>query len=175
MDAALAGYIYGTTGSAFGILGVAAWPALVRMWTIRGRKDALVTVFAAATTMGWISFATVGLTRSTAVLVGAIATGDFFQAAVAVFAPLLIQQVTPGRLRARAMSVYLMAASLGLAYGPALAAFLGNRFFRGPFAIGSGVAVVALTMGPLASLAIWLLHKPYRTVLDRAEAREAVS
>ena len=176
MDPAEAGYLYGTAGLVFGILGVAAWPAIVKAWTKRGRRDALATVFAVAMTVSWISFSVVGLTRSATVLIAAIAIGDFFQAAVAVLAPLLIQFVTPGRMRARAMALYLMATSLiGLAFGPPLAALLSEQFFKGPFAIGSGLAVLVLTMGPIASVAIWLIHKPYRTALDQAEAREAAA
>lgn len=172
MDPARVGYIYGMAGLAFGLLGVAVWPAIVKIWTDRGRKDSLVTVFAAAMTAGWVSFAVVGLARSSVVLIAAVAIGDFFQAAVAVLAPLLIQLVTPGRMRARAMALYIMAIGFGSALGPALVAFLSDRFFTGPFAIGSGLSMVVVAMGPIASIAIWSIHKPYPRALDRAEARE---
>lgn len=176
MQPAQAGYFYGTAGLVFGILGVVTWPAIVKAWTQRGRRDALATVFAVAMTVSWISFAVVGLTRSSTVLIVAVCVGDFFQAAVAVLAPLLIQLVTPGRMRARAMALYLMATSLiGLALGPPLAALVSERFFTGPFAIGSGLAVLVLGMGPIASVAIWLIHKPYRSALDSAEARETAA
>ncbi len=173
MAATKGGYIYGMAGLTFGLLGVAVWPAVVKIWTNRGRKDSLVTVFAAAMTAGWASFAVVGLTRSTVVLIAAVAIGDFFQAAVAVLVPLLIQLVTPGRMRARAYALYVMAIGLGSALGPALVAFLSDRLFGGPFAIGSGLSLVVLVMGPIASMAIWAIHKPYPRALDRAEARES--
>src|SRR3546814_6890867 len=52
-------------------------------------------------------------------------------------------------------------------------ALLGEQLFKGPFAIGSGMAALILVTGPIASLAIWSIRKPYRIALDQAEAREA--
>jgi hypothetical protein len=42
----------------------------------------------------------------------------------------------------------------------------------GPFAIGLGMTALIVVLGPIASLAIWSIRKPYRIVLDQAEARE---
>jgi MFS family permease len=174
IDAARAGYFYGAVGALCGILGVVAWPAVVKIWTERGSRDALVSVFAAAMTVSWMCLAVMGLTHSTVVLFVAAGSGHFCQAAVAVLAPLLIQLVAPGRMRARATAIYLMATSLvGLSLGPPLAAILSQHYFKGPFAIGSGLTTLVLTMGPIASVAIWMLHKPYRAALDGAESREA--
>lgn len=174
MDAAQAGYFFGAVGLVSSFLGALTWPTLVRWWTGKGRKDALVTVFAAGLTVSWICFAMVGLTRSSTVLLAAIGVGTFFSAALPVLAPLLIQLVTPGRMRARAVAIYLTAVGLvGLGLGPPLAALLGEQLFKGPFAIGSGMAALILVTGPIASLAIWSIRKPYRIALDQAEAREA--
>lgn len=175
MDAAHAGYAFGTVGLVSSFLGALTWPTIVRWWTANGRKDALVTVFAMGLTVSWICFATVGLTGSTTILFTALGIGTFFSAALPVLVPLLIQLVTPGRIRARAMALYLTAVGLvGLGLGPPLAAFIGEHFFEGPFAIGLGMAVLVLFTGPIASLAIWSIRKPYRVALDQAAAREAV-
>jgi MFS family permease len=174
MEAASAGYAFGTVGLVSSFLGVLTWPSIVRLWTGKGRKDALVTVFAAAVTVSWICFAIVGLAKSVTLLFVALGIGTFFSAALPVLAPLLIQLVTPGRIRARAMALYLTAVGLaGLGFGPPLAAFLGEHFFEGQFAIGLGMAVLILFTGPIASLSIWSIRRPYRLALDQAEAREA--
>jgi MFS family permease len=174
MDAAHAGYAFGTVGLVSSFLGALTWPTIVKWWTAKGRRDALVTVFAAGITVSWICFATVGLTRSTTILFTALGIGTFFSAALPVLAPLLIQLVTPGRIRARATALYLTAVGLvGLGLGPPLAAFVGEHFFEGPFAIGSGMAATVLVTGPVASLAIWSIRRAYRVALDEAEAREA--
>lgn len=174
MEAAKAGYMFGTVGLLSSFLGALTWPTIVRWWTRKGRKDALVTVFAAAMTVSWICFAMIGLARSLTLFFVALGIGTFFSAALPVLVPLLIQLVTPGRIRARAMALYLTAVGLvGLGFGPPLAAFLGEHFFTGPFAIGMGMAVLIGAMGPIASFSIWSIRKPYRIALDQAEAREA--
>jgi MFS family permease len=173
MDAASAGYAYGAAGVVFGIVGAGTWPLVVKWWTRRGRAGALVTVFASALTASWVCWVVVGFSRSTPLLLTAVGLGDFFTAATAVLAPLLIQTVTPGRLRARATAMYLMAANLvGLALGPPVAALLSEHFFTGPFAIGSGLASLVLAAGPVASISIWLIHKPFLNALSAAEGRE---
>ncbi|AUW59684.1 hypothetical protein C1T17_17930 [Sphingobium sp. SCG-1] len=173
MSAPQAGYAYGTVGLLCGVLGAMCWPAVVSAWTRRGRRDALVTVFALTQTVTWLSFAVVGLARSEIILLVAAGIGTFFSTALGVLVPMLIQLVTPGRMRARVMALYLTAASLvGLAGGPPLAALLSETFFSGRFAIGSGLAVLVLATGPVASIAIWLIHGPYRRALDEAEMRE---
>lgn len=174
MDAAQAGYAFGTIGLIASVVGVATWPAVVKFWTNRGRRDALVTVFCMTLTATWLSFAVAGLTGSAAVLLAMVGAGMFFSAAMGVLVPLLIQLVTPGRMRARIMALYLAAASLiGLAFGPPIAALLGERFFSGRFAIGYGLATLVLVAGPVATLSTWIIRRPYRAALDRAEELEA--
>lgn len=174
MEPAEAGYAFGTVGLVCSLLGAMTWPVIVKLWTDRGRRDALVTIFAAAITVSWICFDIIGLTRSTNVLFLVLGIGTFFSSALAVLAPLLIQFVTPARMRARAMALYLTATGLvGLGAGPPVAAFLSDQFFDGRFAIGSGMAALIAVAGPIATLAIWSIRKPYHAALDEAEAREA--
>ncbi|MGE0776179.1 MAG: hypothetical protein AB7G25_01890 [Sphingomonadaceae bacterium] len=175
MTAAHAGYAFGTVGLVSSIIGVATWPAVVKFWTNLGRKDALVTVFAMTVTASWICFAIVGLTRFTTTLRIFAGIGTF-SAALGVLVPLLIQLVTPGRMRGRIMALYLTSSNLvGLAAGPPLAALFSDKFFEGSYAIGSGLAMLVLISGPIASLATWTMRKPYRTALAEAEAREAAA
>lgn len=176
MSASEAGYAYGTVGLIAGLIGAALWPTLVKAWMSRGRRSALVTIFLFGLTSNWVLLAVVGLTRSSTVLLTAAGLANFFGTAAAVLIPLLVQLVTPGRMRGRIMAVYLMANNLvGMALGPPLAAFLGDRLFEGPFAIGSGLAVMVFVAGPIASIAVWLMHKPFRRALDEAEALEAAA
>ncbi|MGE3745268.1 MAG: MFS transporter [Sphingomonadaceae bacterium] len=175
MEASQAGYAFGTVGLVSSLIGVVTWPAVVKFWTNRGRKDALVLVFTMALTASWICFTIAGLTRSTTTLLIFAGFGIFFSAAMGVLVPLLIQLVTPGRMRARVMALYLTSGSLvGLTVGPPLAALFSEKFFTGPFAIGSGLALLVLIAGPIGSLTTWAMRKAYRTALVEAEAREAV-
>ena len=176
MGAAQAGYAFGAVGLVSSVLGVAIWPGAVKLWSDRGRKDALVAVFGMTLTASSISFVVVGCTRLTTVLLIFAAIGTFFSAALGVLVPLLIQSVAPGRMRARIMALYLTSASLvGLAAGPPLAALLSEHFFTGPFAIGSGLAMLVIVTGPVATLSAWSIRKPYCAALEKAEAREATT
>jgi MFS family permease len=176
LSAAQAGYSFGTVGLISSLIGVATWPAVVKFWTNRGRTDALVTVFAMTVTASWICFTIVGLTRSTTTLLVFAGIGTFFSAALGVLIPLLIQLVTPGRMRARVMALYLTTGNLaGLTVGPPLVALFGEKFFEGSFAIGSGLALMIFIAGPIASLTTWSMRRPYRTALIEAEAREAAA
>ncbi|WP_189338403.1 MFS transporter [Sphingobium sp. SCG-1] len=173
MHPSQAGYMFGTVGLLSGFIGAITWPSVVRFWTARGRKDALITVFAIALTISWICFGLVGFMRSLTFLFVAIGIGGFFSAALAVLVPILIQMVTPGRMRGRAMALYLTATGLvGLGLGPPLAALISDQFFKGQFAIGYGLAALIFVTGPFASLAIWSIRGPYRTALDKAEVLE---
>lgn len=171
-----AGYIYGTVGLIAGILGAASWPALVRYWTSRGRKDAMITLFTLAFLVGTISLAVIGLTRSMPVLYIAAAANFFFGSAGALLPPLIIQYVAPSRMRARLMAINLMASNLvGLTVGPPLAAYVAETFFDGRYALGSGVAAVCLALAPIGTVSIFLARKRYLSALDEAAAREAAA
>src|SRR3546814_21194862 len=100
MDAAQAGYFFGAVGLVSSFLGALTWPTLFRWWTGRGRKDALVTVFAAGRLVSWICFAMDGLTRYSTGLLTAIGVGTFFSPAPPAPPTLLLQMVTPCHHRA---------------------------------------------------------------------------
>lgn len=176
IDASQAGYAFGTVGLVSSIIGVATWPSVVKLWTNRGRKDALVPVFAMALTASWICFVSAGLARSTSSLLIFAGIGTFFSAAMGVLVPLMIQLVTPGRMRARVMALYLTSANLvGIAAGPPLAALFGEQFFEGPYAIGSGLALLVVMAGPIASITALSMRRSYRAALAKAEIREATA
>ncbi|MGE3304277.1 MAG: MFS transporter [Hyphomonadaceae bacterium] len=169
-----AGYFYGVVGMAASILGVIAWPVVSKLWTAQGRKDALPLVIALPVTVNWLAVAFMNLTPVSAHFLIAAGVSGFFGVTTAVLVPLLVQNVTPSRMRARIMALYLMANNLiGFAVGPALAAFIGESFFTGAGAIGQGVATVAFVAGPIATLAYLVMRKPYARALDEAQAREA--
>lgn len=174
MSAATAGYAYGTAGLVAGLIGTALWPMLATSWMKGGRRTALVTIFMCALTANWMLTALMGLTHSYLVLLVAVAIASLFISSGTVLIPLLVQLVTPGRMRARVMAVYLLSTNLiGMTMGPPVAAYLGEHYFEGPFAIGSGLAVLVLVAGPIATLAVALMHKPFRRALDEAERIEA--
>ncbi|MDP3172856.1 MAG: MFS transporter [Phenylobacterium sp.] len=168
-----AGYLYGTVGLVTGLIGAVLWPVLVEAWSRKGRKDALIIAFTIGITGYWICAATLALTPSIVVMLAAVGAATFFTTAGAVLIPMIFQNVTPGRMRGRVMAGYLMANNLvGFTIGPPLAAWIAERFFTGPHAIGYGMAAIALVGGPIASVAVWMTRKAYLRALVTAEARE---
>lgn len=168
-----AGMAYGTAGILSGVAGAFLWPMLAKRWTAQGHRDALVLVYCGAITAGWMLMALVGVTKSTAVLLFASGAAGFFTTAGAVLIPLIIQFVTPGRMRARIMAGYLTANNLvGMAFGPPLCALIADHFFEGEFAIGYALTTMICFIGPVATLAAWLMRKSYVRALDEAERRE---
>lgn len=171
-----AGYWYGAFGLIAGVAGSFLWPLLASWLTRRGHKDALIGVYAVGVFVALAFLTIAGLTRSLPVVLGCVLVNTFFGSTAAVLPPLILQYVAPGRMRGRLMAVNLMASNLvGLSIGPALAAFISDRFFDGPFALASGIAVLGIVMTPLAALSIWLARPRYRLALDEAARREGVA
>lgn len=167
------GYVFGTIGTFGGLAGAAVAPALVSGWTRKGRRDALIIVLACGCAVTATAAFVTGATRTESIVMGAVGVLFFFASAGALLMPLLVQYVTPGRMRARIMAGYLMSTNLiGLAIGPALTAWISERFFAGPFALASALALVAGVFGPISATSILLARKRYVIALDAADARE---
>lgn len=174
MAAAQAGYMFGTIGALAGVAGAALTPWIAAAWTRRGRSDALILVLAAGCAVGVAAAFMTGFTRNPAVVFAAAGCLTGFGAVAAVMPPLIIQYVTPGRMRARILAGNFMATNLvGLTVGPALTAWISEHVFAGRFAIASSLAVVAAIFGPIAVIAILLARPAYARALQLAERREA--
>ncbi|MGE3301933.1 MAG: MFS transporter [Hyphomonadaceae bacterium] len=174
MTPAQSGYFYGTVGMIAAVCGAAVWPAAMRYWMKKGRLDALPTIMSVTVTISWLAIATIGCAKADWIVLVAAGLNGFFGVASGVLIPLIIQYVTPGRMRARIMALYLLANNLiGFAVGPPLAAFISENFYSGPFAIGYGFTTVALIFGPIGTIAVWRMRKYYARALAEVQRTEA--
>jgi MFS family permease len=64
---------------------------------------------------------------------------------------------------------------IGFTIGPALAAFIFERFFEGPFAIAGGIVVISAVGVPVGGVSVWLARPRFRQAFDEATERDALA
>lgn len=170
LSPAHAGYIYGTIGLTCGIAGASMWPSLTRWWMSRGRKDAVICLFATGAGVGILMLAICGLTSNQTIFMAAAGGMILFGSAGAVLAPLIVQYVAPNRVRARLAAANFMASNLiGMAMGAPLTALISEAFFEGEKGLGLGLTCLSLFFGPISVISILLARKSFLRALDAAE------
>ncbi|MGE0828371.1 MAG: MFS transporter [Hyphomonadaceae bacterium] len=169
-----AGYLFGTIGATAATIGAFAWPALAKIWSATGQRDALVILLATGLGSILAGIAALGVAPSLPLALTAIAVAMFAVSSSGILPPLIIQTVAPGRMRGRLIVINLMASTLvGLAIGPSLTAAVAETFYSGPRALGYAMTSIAAFAGPTAVFAILAARRRYVKALDDAIAREA--
>ena len=125
-------------------------------WAQKGTSDAYVRV---------ILFSIVGMTPCAIALgfvntpltgIIAMSLAVFFSAFQGGIAGGTLQLMTPNRMRAQIMAVYLLAANLiGLGLGPTVVAATTDFIFGYDAAIGKSIALCAALLCPLGGLLLW--------------------
>jgi MFS family permease len=76
--------------------------------------------------------------------------------------PVIMQEIVPNGMRGQAIASYLLVAGLcGLGLGPSAPALISDGLFHSERALGSALALLALSAGSLGALATWFGLKPY--------------
>ena len=171
---AYAGYLFGTVGTGAALFSAFCWPALVAAGARLGYRSAPVMLLAAGLGIAIISIAVAGTTSSITVMMVAVGLAMFGVGASGILPPLIIQYVSPSRMRGRLVAVNFMASSLiGLPLGPPLAAAIAESFYSGSHAIGYAMTAIAAACAPVAILAILLSRHRFIMALDCAIRRES--
>jgi MFS family permease len=90
-------------------------------------------------------------------------------------APTAVQEITPNRMRGKAVAVYLLIGGLlGIGFGPMSIALVTDHVFKSDDGLPYALALVG---GPTALLGLWLTWsglKPYQRTVEalRREARQ---
>ena len=169
-----AGYLFGSIGAAAALLSAFCWPALMAAGTRLGYRSAPVLLLATGLGIAIVSIAVIGATDSVTVMMGAVALAMFGVGASGILPPLIIQYVSPSRMRGRLIAINFMASSLiGLPIGPPLAAAIAGTFYTGPRALGYAMTAIAALCAPVATIAILLSRRRYIIALDCAVRRES--
>jgi MFS family permease len=86
-----------------------------------------------------------------------------------------LQLISPPRLRARVVALYVLCATLiGLGLGPTAIALVTERVFHDETALRYGIAIVTAVALPLSALILTLGLKPFARAVDAAEAMHAL-
>lgn len=161
--AAEAGYVYGSVGVFGGILGTFLWPIFIRYRLSRGHKHVKINLLLFAAIAAPILLALAGLAPNAMLLYLAAGSAIFVISIAALVPALIVQDLAPGRMRARLMaSLYTAMNLIGSGGGPVLVPLIAGEFFVGPRALGGGFAVIGFAVAALASGAIWLARKRYK-------------
>jgi len=156
-----------------GPLGVIAGGFLAERLLLRGMRDATLKLSMGAIICALpfaVAFPLVeGDGLSLALLAAVLAFGTVpFGAGVATF-PL----ITPNRMRAQVIAVYLLVANLlGYSAGPILIAWLTDAVFADPAAIDLSLAIAAPAVMAAGLVLIAAALAPYRQMLEAAETPE---
>ncbi|QIQ86580.1 MFS transporter [Erythrobacter sp.] len=167
------GQALGPVVMATGPLGVVAGGFLAERLLLRGVRDATLKLSMGAIACALpfaLAFPLVeGGALSLALLAAVLAFGTVpFGAGVATF-PL----ITPNRMRAQVIAVYLLVANLlGYSAGPILVAWLTDGVFADPAAIDLSLAIAAPAVMAAGLAFIAAALGPYRALLDAAQTAE---
>lgn len=175
------GWEIGRVGVVFGSIllvcssgGVLAGGWLTDRLTKAGRKDGILRVaiiggaicypFAVA-----VPFAQNGAIAAVLLALACSAFGLFQGLPAATFL-----SITPNRLRARVLALYLLIGNIiAFTIGPTAVALIGDYWLKDPAKIGIAVAIVSAVAIPLGSVALAVARKPYMLLVEAAEKAQA--
>ncbi|MFC3711227.1 MFS transporter [Sphingoaurantiacus capsulatus] len=151
LEAAEAGYLFGTVGVPVAIVGSFLWPLAATKLEQRGRRDGIILIYLLACLIGAPMFALMALAPTLTVTMVAIGFLMLAMSSNAVLAALAMQTYGPSRMRGRLMALNLMFKSIiGLSGGPVLVALFASNWEGDPRALGYGMMVVGLVGGALS-------------------------
>lgn len=176
VDAAHSGYLFSLAGVPAGFLGSFFWPWVANKLDVRGRHDTIplllaVTALAIVPVAALMPFApSAGVATILAgVLILIVSTNTTL--------PLIaIQAVGAGSMRGRLTALELLAYNLiGLATGPVIVAWVGERFSPAGTALGTALAVTAAGAGTVAAILFFLARRPYAAELNTIATIESAA
>ena len=151
-----AGFTFGIIMLLAGSTGLLLAGFIADAWTQKGTSDAYVRVILisivgitpCAIALGFVNTPLTGII--------AMSLAVFFSAFQGGIAGGTLQLMTPNRMRAQVMAVYLLAANLiGLGLGPTVVAATTDFVFGYDAAIGKSIALCAAVLCPMGGLLLW--------------------
>jgi MFS family permease len=165
------GLVFGLIVAFSGTLGIVSGGRLADWLRTRGRGDADLRV-ALLSALAAIPFVVAFPLAGSGALAAVLLTPVTFLCSVPFgVAPAAIQQMMPNTMRSQASALYLFVINLiGMGIGPWLVAWLTDKVFHDPKAVGYSLLAVGLASFVSGGLLIWLGLKPYRRSLEYLKA-----
>lgn len=175
------GWEIGQVGIVFGSIllvcssgGVLAGGWLTDRFTKAGCKDGILRVAIIGGTICYpfavaVPFAQNGAIAAVLLALACSAFGLFQGLPAATFL-----SITPNRLRARVLALYLLIGNIiAFTIGPTAVALISDHWLKDPAKIGLAVAIVSALAIPLGIVALVMARKPYVRLVEAAERAEA--
>ncbi len=167
------GYVYGLMVGVLGALGVFAGARLAEEFLKRGYTDAYLRAAMVAQLLVILPGTLAPLMPSAWLVFLFLVPVTFLKSFPVAVGLAAIQQITPNRMRARVVAMYLLIANiLGVGLGPTVVALITDFVFRDEMAVGYSLATVALLIPPLCAALLWWGLPHYRRSVDEARAWE---
>ncbi len=171
---------YGTAeaGLTFGIIMLAAGSAglllagfVADAWMKKGTSDAYIRVILLSIVGMTPCAIALGFVNTPLTGIIAMSLAVFFSAFQGGIAGGTLQLMTPNRMRAQVMAVYLLAANLiGLGLGPTVVAATTDFVFGYDAAIGKSIALCAAVLCPIGGLLLWSGMSKIKNEIDSKAA-----
>lgn len=157
---------FGAVFMAGGIIGITCCGSLVDRMYRRGRSDAVMRLATISAALLIVPASLAPMAGDPAVTLLLLLVAVMLYSIPIALAPTALQLVAPPRMRAQLAAAYLFVATLiGLAGGPALAAFLTDFVFRDESQVGSSLVAVALIALPVAVALLAAATKAFGSML----------
>lgn len=174
MTAERVGYVLGPMVMLAGLSGVVAGGFTVRHFMARGVRDASLRIAMAAIFLA-IPFAILfplaaTPEQSVALLSIVIFLGNLPVGSTVATFPL----ITPNRMRAQVLSIYLLVANLlGYSAGPTLVAWITDHLYRDPKAVGLSLAIASPAVMIAGLLLMAIAIRPYRQLAEAQHTKRS--
>ena len=174
-DLAQAGRIYGAIALLAGSGGVLTGPWAARHFEGRGYADAPLRLAVISATGAAIALATLPWQSDPYAGLACVALGSFFVTLPLALVASALQSVTPNDMRGVVVGTYVVTSNVfGLGLGPTLVAACTDYLFKDPNAVAQSLALVCVTVAPIAILFISLGMKAYsRRIGELASSKDA--
>lgn len=165
-DIPRAGRSYGVIALLAGSAGVLTGPYVAKLLEKRGCTDAPLRVAVVATALAAISVAPVPLQSDPLFALALIGAASFFVTLPLALIASALQTITPNEMRGLIAGLFVITVNvIGLGLGPTVVALLTDRLFGDPVAVGKSLALLSLSVAPIAIALLASGMKPYRAMM----------
>jgi MFS family permease len=166
------GTVYGVVLLVFSTAGILAGGWLVDRLTARGARDAVLQVSIGGSVLALPFAIAAPYTPSGETAMATIAAMSLFFGLAQGLPPAALQAISPNRVRARVIALYLLVGNIvAFTVGPTGVALISDHWLGDPARIGEAIAILAAMVTPLGLLALLLARRPF--VLAAAQEAQA--
>lgn len=163
------GYVYGLMVGILGALGVFGGARLAEHFLRQGKTDGYLRAAMVAQLLVILPGTLAPLMPTPWLVFLFLVPVTFLKSFPVAVGLAALQQITPNRMRARVVALYLLVANiLGVGLGPTVVALITDYVFHDEMAVGYSLAAVAFVIPPLCAALLWWGLPHYRRSIAEA-------